>query len=182
TCVRVLENDAKKQADLQAQDRCHRIGQTKTVKVYRLVTEDTIEEKVVERAQQKLKLDAMVVQRGMLQGEKKLEKDEMLAAIRFGADAVFRSKEAGITDEDLDAVLERGMKKTAELQDKLNVAEKGDMLDFSFDTGDGVQQFEGINYADRKLRDQMRAGFIDIGPRERKPAAVLAYQPPAPRV
>lgn len=52
------------------------------LKVYRLVTEDTIEEKVVERAQQKLKLDAMVVQRGMLQGEKKLEKDEMLAAIR----------------------------------------------------------------------------------------------------
>lgn len=46
------------------------------------MTEDTIEEKVVERAQQKLKLDAMVVQRGMLQGEKKLEKDEMLAAIR----------------------------------------------------------------------------------------------------
>ena len=51
--------------------------------VYRLVTEDTIEEKVVERAQQKLKLDAMVVQRGMLQGEKKLEKDELLAAIRW---------------------------------------------------------------------------------------------------
>lgn len=48
-----------------------------------MVTEDTIEEKVVERAQQKLKLDAMVVQRGMLQGEKKLEKDEMLAAIRY---------------------------------------------------------------------------------------------------
>lgn len=52
------------------------------MQVYRLVTEDTIEEKVVERAQQKLKLDAMVVQRGMLQGEKKLEKDELLAAIR----------------------------------------------------------------------------------------------------
>lgn len=52
------------------------------VQVYRLVTEDTIEEKVVERAQQKLKLDAMVVQRGMLQGEKKLEKNELLAAIR----------------------------------------------------------------------------------------------------
>lgn len=47
------------------------------------MTEDTIEEKVVERAQQKLKLDAMVVQRGMLQGEKKLEKNEMLAAIRY---------------------------------------------------------------------------------------------------
>lgn len=53
-----------------------------------MVTEDTIEEKVVERAQQKLKLDAMVVQRGMLQGEKKLEKDELLKAIRSVAVAV----------------------------------------------------------------------------------------------
>lgn len=52
------------------------------------MTEDTIEEKVVERAQQKLKLDAMVVQRGMLQGEKKLEKDEMLAAIRYSRSGI----------------------------------------------------------------------------------------------
>lgn len=32
------------------------------MQVYRLVTENTVEEKIVERAQQKLKLDAMVVQ------------------------------------------------------------------------------------------------------------------------
>jgi hypothetical protein len=47
------------QADLQAQDRAHRIGQRRPVRVFRLVTENTVEEKVVERAQQKLKLDAM---------------------------------------------------------------------------------------------------------------------------
>lgn len=44
------------------------------------------------------------------------------------------------------------------------------------------QNFEGINYGDRKLRDQMRSGFIDIGRRERKPAAVKAYAPPPPRI
>lgn len=44
------------------------------------------------------------------------------------------------------------------------------------------QNFEGINYGDRKLRDQMRSGFIDIGRRERKPATVKAYAPPPPRV
>ena len=43
--------------DLQAQDRAHRIGQTKPVTVYRMVTENTIEEKVVERAERKLYLD-----------------------------------------------------------------------------------------------------------------------------
>lgn len=61
------------------------------------------------------------------------------AACRFGADAVFRCKDTVMTDQDLDAVLERGAKKTQEMQAKLNVAEKGDMLDFSFDDGTGVQ-------------------------------------------
>lgn len=52
---------------------------------------------------------------------------------------MFRSKGTVMSDQDLDAVLERGAKKTKEMQSKLNVAEKGDMLDFSFDDGTGVQ-------------------------------------------
>ena len=42
------------QIDLQAQDRAHRIGQTKQVRVYRLIAENTFEEKVLARARQKL--------------------------------------------------------------------------------------------------------------------------------
>ncbi|KAH8043387.1 helicase [Aureococcus anophagefferens] len=48
TCV-LYDSDWNPQADLQAMDRCHRIGQTKPVHVYRLVTEHSVEEKVVER-------------------------------------------------------------------------------------------------------------------------------------
>ena len=44
------------QQDLQAQDRCHRLGQKRPVQVFRLVSENTVEEKIVERAQQKLKV------------------------------------------------------------------------------------------------------------------------------
>ena len=54
------------QVDLQAQDRAHRIGQTKEVKIFRFVTEGTVEEKVVERAEMKLHLDALVIQQGRL--------------------------------------------------------------------------------------------------------------------
>ena len=51
------------QVDLQAQDRSHRIGQKKQTKVYRLITENTLEQKILSRARQKLVLDAMVIQK-----------------------------------------------------------------------------------------------------------------------
>ena len=55
--VILYDSDWNPQMDLQAQDRAHRIGQTKPVKVFRLVTEHTVEERIIERAMQKLKLD-----------------------------------------------------------------------------------------------------------------------------
>ena len=49
-----LEPDWNPFIDLQAMDRAHRIGQTKTVNVYRLVTSDTIEEKMMKFQREKL--------------------------------------------------------------------------------------------------------------------------------
>ena len=51
--------------DLQAQDRCHRIGQTKPVIVYRFVTANTIDQKIVERASTKRKLEKMIIHKGL---------------------------------------------------------------------------------------------------------------------
>ena len=58
------------QADLQAMDRAHRIGQTKQVYVFRFITEDTVEERMLERAAQKLRLDQLVIQQGRQQQSK----------------------------------------------------------------------------------------------------------------
>ena len=93
-----------------------------------------------------------------------------MTAVRFGAEQVFRSEESKITDEDIEAILERGRAKTKELSEKLQKAEKGDLLDFRLDGGISAQTFEGIDYSDKQLRDQLRLLAADsIGKRERKP-------------
>ena len=50
--------------DKQCQDRCHRIGQTRDVHIYRLVSEYTIEANILRKANQKRMLDDVVIQEG----------------------------------------------------------------------------------------------------------------------
>lgn len=45
--VVIYDSDWNPQMDLQAMDRAHRIGQKNMVNVYRLITENTVEEKIV---------------------------------------------------------------------------------------------------------------------------------------
>ncbi len=47
----------------QAQDRCHRIGQERPVLVYRFVTANTVDQRIVERAEAKRRLEKMVIHR-----------------------------------------------------------------------------------------------------------------------
>ena len=81
--VIIYDSDWNPQNDLQAMDRAHRIGQTKQVVVYRIIAENTIDEKIIERAEMKKRLDNIVIQQGRLVDQtKKLGKDEMLNMIR----------------------------------------------------------------------------------------------------
>ena len=103
-------------ADLQAQDRCHRIGQKKTVMVYRLATASTVEEKVLHAAKQKLKLEQLVVSKGKFKDigqktdrEDKLGETELLDLLAFDPSKTALGKaNKVITDEELLEVLDRG--------------------------------------------------------------------------
>ena len=63
------------------------------MRIFRFVTENSVEEKIIERAERKLYTDAVVIQQGrLLQQNRKLSKDELDAMVRFGADTVFKSE------------------------------------------------------------------------------------------
>ena len=59
--VVLFDSDFNPQIDLQAMDRAHRIGQRKEVFVYRLICQDTVEEKIVQRQAIKLKMDQVFI-------------------------------------------------------------------------------------------------------------------------
>ncbi|KAH7369041.1 chromodomain helicase hrp3 [Plectosphaerella cucumerina] len=63
--VVIFDSDWNPQADLQAMGRAHRIGQKKPVSIYRLVSKETVEEEVLERARNKLLLEYLTIQAGV---------------------------------------------------------------------------------------------------------------------
>ncbi|OLN95810.1 putative ATP-dependent helicase IRC5 [Colletotrichum chlorophyti] len=62
--VILFDSDWNPQQDLQAQDRCHRIGQTRPVIVYRLATKGTVEEDLLMSADAKRRLEKLVIKKG----------------------------------------------------------------------------------------------------------------------
>ncbi|CAF1118722.1 unnamed protein product [Adineta steineri] len=63
--VVIFDSDWNPHQDLQAQDRAHRIGQVNEVRVLRLMTVNSVEEKILAAARYKLNVDEKVIQAGM---------------------------------------------------------------------------------------------------------------------
>jgi SWI/SNF-related matrix-associated actin-dependent regulator of chromatin subfamily A member 5 len=182
--VILYDSDWNPQVDLQAMDRAHRIGQMKQVRVFRFITDHSVEERIVEKAEMKLRLDNIVIQQGRLvdANTNKLGKDEMLSMIRHGADHVFASKDSEITNEDIDEILERGEKKTEELKQKLADLGESSLRTFTLDQPESVYQFEGEDYREKQKIPGI-GHWIEPPKRERKANyAVDAYFREALRV
>ena len=107
----LYDSDWNPQADLQAMARVHRIGQTKKVHVYRMVTRGTVEERIIQRAEKKLYLDQMVNRGSTVQADKleKLGTDALMKMLTFGANKIMSADNAdeGLSDADLDRLIDR---------------------------------------------------------------------------
>jgi SNF2 family DNA or RNA helicase len=69
------DSDWNPAIDLQAQDRCHRIGQTRAVTIYRLVSEGTVEETIVKISKDRTMLNNVVIRGGGFTGGEVLGKE-----------------------------------------------------------------------------------------------------------
>lgn len=167
--VILYDSDWNPQADLQAMDRAHRIGQKKQVHVYRFVTENAIEEKVIERAAQKLRLDQLVIQQGTGKKTANLgnNKDDLIEMIQFGAKNVFEKQSSKISvDDDIEEILQKGDHKTRELNAKYEALGLDDLQKFNGIENQSAYEWNGKNF--QKKSDDKVAEWINPSRRERR--------------
>ncbi|RHY97583.1 hypothetical protein DYB31_006167 [Aphanomyces astaci] len=115
TCI-IYDSDWNPQNDLQAQARCHRIGQKKSVKVYRLLTSKTYELHMFHQASMKLGLDQAVLG-GIRQVQSAAKggppsKEEIESLLKYGAYEMFKEDDADaaskkFNEESVDEILKR---------------------------------------------------------------------------
>ncbi len=87
-CI-IFDSDWNPQNDIQAQARCHRIGQTRDVMIYRLITSRSFEQEMFDRASRKLGLEQAVLGTfGQDNEEDKPSQKEMEQLLKKGAYAL----------------------------------------------------------------------------------------------
>lgn len=111
--VIIYDSDWNPHQDLQAQDRAHRIGQTKEVRILRLITSKSIEEHILARAQYKLDLDGKVIQAGKFDNKtSEAEREELLRSLfgeaKLEEDKDEEEEDISMNDEELNEVIARG--------------------------------------------------------------------------
>ncbi|KAI1180668.1 CHD1-like protein [Nemania sp. FL0916] len=140
--VIIFDSDWNPQADLQAMARAHRIGQKKPVTVYRLVSKETIEEEVLERARNKLLLEYLAIQAGVTDDgkafkeefrQKGLRLDEAKSAddiqwvLKMRSQKMFEQSgnQQRLEQLDIDSILENAEVTKTKVDDKMNLSTGG---------------------------------------------------------
>lgn len=163
--VIIFDSDWNPQNDLQAMARAHRIGQTKAVRVYRLLTAKTYEMHMFHSASMKLGLERAVLSQQREQGdgsdenngtvkpktksEKEAQAKEIDELLKKGAYDVFRDEDdteaQKFMERDIDQLLESSRKVTYGAEAAAGMGSGlGSFSKASFvaDTGDGEKDID----------------------------------------
>lgn len=179
--VILYDSDWNPQVDLQAIDRAHRIGQKREVVVYRFVTEGTVEEKIIERAAKRLKMENLVMQKGKFNAENKVATNDITKIIQFGAQKIIakgsseEDSEDYMIEDQIERILEYSVAKSEILHKELSGLEnKYDLKSFTINSkhDHDMYVFDGENYYGKKKEEELlvddKIEIIDFGGRERK--------------
>lgn len=120
--VIIYDSDWNPHNDLQAMDRCHRIGQQRPVLVFRLATAHSVEGNMLRRANSKMALERLVIKKGAFlhsEGSSSgggaaeavkgtgMSADELLELLKSDASLEDLPQSAAVSEEDLDRILDR---------------------------------------------------------------------------
>ncbi|TKY86338.1 hypothetical protein EX895_004487 [Sporisorium graminicola] len=119
--VIIFDSDWNPQNDLQAMARAHRLNSKFHVSVFRLLTKDTVEEDVLERAKRKMVLEYAIIHqmdtsgtnfapKASAKNQQQFSKEELGAILKFGAQNMFKSdnedgQQKKLDEMDLDDIL-----------------------------------------------------------------------------
>ncbi|RKO96123.1 hypothetical protein CAUPRSCDRAFT_12175, partial [Caulochytrium protostelioides] len=201
--VIIFDSDWNPQNDLQAQSRVHRIGQKKPVQIYRLITRNTYEREMFDRASMKLGLDRAVLQKlhaggnhgayaSQMESSSKqpFNREEIEDLLKRGAYGAFMDDDdsKAFCEEDIDSILQRRTQTikhdgAAAEEQKGSIFSKAtfrvgeenlDMEDPNF--WDKVAEKAALNVVEHAPIDEM-AALIQHEPRKRRQAVRLIDQP-----
>lgn len=119
-----------------------------------MISENTVDERIIQRADIKLRLNQMVMHHGSNAGDTQLNddgatKEMMLKWIRVDANKILSSDSTDVVDVDLDKMLKYGAVKTAKenaVYEKLDNAKFQNAATLEEASSGSVFQFEGIDY------------------------------------
>ncbi|KAI9167016.1 Chromodomain helicase hrp3 [Paramyrothecium foliicola] len=141
--VVIFDSDWNPQADLQAMARAHRIGQKRPVNIYRLVSKETVEEEVLERARNKLLLEYLTIQAGVTDDGKATFKEELKKkglkvdgptssediqmVLKMRSSKMFEQSgnQERLEQLDIDSILENAEITKTKVDDKINLSSGG---------------------------------------------------------
>uniref|UniRef100_K3W760 Uncharacterized protein n=1 Tax=Globisporangium ultimum (strain ATCC 200006 / CBS 805.95 / DAOM BR144) TaxID=431595 RepID=K3W760_GLOUD len=109
--VIIFDSDWNPMNDLQAQSRCHRIGQKKSVQIYRLVTRNTYESEMFDRASRKLGLEHAILGTASFSETAQVEKpssEQLVELLKRGAYALMEEDDTAskeFADRDIETIL-----------------------------------------------------------------------------